>query len=197
MTNNLRHLQNSRELFIMNQNFQNPQIFDLKIPDFNDLKLTAVSPKYLKIILLNLVLFSIFLVGAVGVAFYFFYFNLTLLQVWSVVIGIFLMIVFLFLNTLIGFKFRKYAVREKDLVYQYGWLKRSTIIVPFNRIQHVKVEQGWFSRILNLKSIAVFTAGVNGGDVTINGLPEGVAEGINHHIRGTISAEKTEDGGDA
>lgn len=181
----------------MNQNFQNPQIFDLEIPDFNDLKLTAVSPKYLRIILLNLALFSIFLIGAVGVAFYFFYLNLTKLQILTIVVGIFLTIVFLFLNAIIGFKFRKYAVREKDLVYQYGWLKRSIIIVPFNRIQHVKVEQGWFSRILNLKSIAVFTAGVNGGDVTINGLPEEIAEGINNHIRGTISQEKTEDGGEA
>lgn len=181
----------------MEQNFQNPQILDFEIPDFEDLKLTAVSPKYLNIILLNLALFSIFLIAAVGVAFYFFYFNLTKLQILTIVIGIFLMIVFLFLNTLIGFKFRKYAVREKDLVYQYGWLKRSIIIVPFNRIQHVKVEQGWFSRILNLKSIAVFTAGVNGGDVTIHGLPEEIAEGINNHIRGTISQEKTEDGGEA
>ncbi|MCI3936021.1 PH domain-containing protein [Chryseobacterium aahli] len=181
----------------MEQNFQNPQIFDLEIPDFSDLKLTAVSPKYLKIILLNLALFSIFLVGIVGVAFYFFYFNLSKIQVWAIVIGIFLMICFLFLNTVIGFRFRKYAVREKDLVYQYGWLKRSIIIVPFSRIQHIKVEQGWFSKILNLKSVSVFTAGVSGGDITINGLPEDIAEGINNHIRRSISKEKTEDGGEA
>ena len=181
----------------MEQNFQNPQIFDLEIPDFNDLKLTAVSPKYLKIILLNLTLFSVFLVGAVSIAFYFFYFNLSEIQVWAILIGIFLMIVFLFLNILIGFKFRKYAVREKDLVYQYGWLKRSVIIVPFSRIQHIKVEQGWFSKILNLKSVSVFTAGVSGGDITINGLPEEIAEGINNHIRRSISKEKTEDGGEA
>ncbi|UFH32671.1 PH domain-containing protein [Chryseobacterium sp. C-71] len=181
----------------MEQNFQNPQIFDLEIPDFNDLKLTAVLPKYLKIILLNLALFSVFLVGAVSTAIYFFYFNLTILQVWAIVIGVFLMIVFLFLNTIIGFKFRKYAVREKDLVYQYGWLKRSIIIVPFSRIQHIKVEQGWFSKILNLKSVSVFTAGVSGGDITINGLPEDIAEGINNHIRRSISKEKTEDGGEA
>jgi len=181
----------------MNQNFQNPQILDFEIPDFEDLKLTAVSPKYLKIILFNLGLFSVFLIGAVAVALYFFYFNLSLVQVWTIVIGIFLMVVFLFLNMLIGFKFRKYAVREKDLVYQYGWLKRSVIIVPFNRIQHIKVEQGWFSKILGLKSVSVFTAGVNGGDITVNGLPEDIAEGINHHIRGTISKEKTDNGGEA
>lgn len=181
----------------MEQNFQNPQIFDLEIPDFSNLKLTAVSPKYLKIILLNLALFSVFLVGAVSIAFYFFYFNLTILQVWAIVIGIFLIIGFLFLNTIIGFKFRKYAIREHDLVYQHGWLKQTVMIVPFNRIQHIKVEQGWFSKILNLKSVSVFTAGVSGGDITINGLPEDIAEGINNHIRESISKEKTEDGGEA
>lgn len=181
----------------MEQNFQNPQIFDLDIPDFSDLKLTAVSPKYLQIILLNLSLFSVFLVGAISAAFYFFYFNLTLFQIWGIIIGIFLIIVLIFSSTLIGFKFRKYAVREKDLMYQYGWLKRSVIIVPFNRIQHIKVEQGWFSKILHLKSVSVFTAGVSGGDITINGLPEEIAEGINNHIRGTISKEKAGDGGEA
>lgn len=181
----------------MEQNFQNPQIFDLEIPDFDDLKMTAVSPKYLKIILLNLTLFSVFLMGAVSIAFYFFYFNLSQIQVLAIVIGIFLMIAFLFLNTLIGFKFRKYAVREKDLVYQHGWLKRSITIVPFNRIQHIKVEQGWFSKLLHLKSVSVFTAGVSGGDITVNGLPEDIAEGINNHIRGTISKENLENGGEA
>jgi membrane protein YdbS with pleckstrin-like domain len=178
----------------MEQNFQNPQIFNLEIPDFTDLKLTAVSPKYLRIILLNLGLFSVFMIGTVATAFYFFYFNLKIFQIWMIVIGIFLMISFLFLNVLIGFKFRKYAVREKDLVYQYGWLRRSVIIIPFSRIQHIKVEQGWFSKILNLKSISVFTAGVSGGDITINGLPEDIAEGINNHIRASISKEKVENG---
>jgi len=178
----------------MEQNFQNPQIFDLEIPDFSDLKLKAISRKYLRIILFNLSLFSILLVGAMGIAFYFFYFNLSMIQVWAVVIGIFLATVFLFLNAFIGFKFRKYAVREKDLVYQYGWLKRSIIIIPFSRIQHIKVEQGWFSKLLNLKSISVFTAGVNGGDISINGLPEDIAEGINNHIRASISKEKVDNG---
>lgn len=179
------------------ENFQNPQIFDLEIPDFSELELKAVSKEYLKVILLNLGLFSVFLVGAVGVAFYFFYFNLTLFQIWAIVIGIFLMIVFLFLNTLIGFKFRKYAIREKDLVYQHGWFKRTIIIVPFKRVQHIKVEQGWFSKILNLKSITIYTAGINGGDISINGLPEDIAEGINNLIRKSISQEKIENGREA
>lgn len=181
----------------MEQNFQNPQIFDLEIPDFSDLKLTAVSPKYLRIILLNLSLFSVFLILTTASAFYFFYFNLNQFQILAIIIGICLIIIILFLNAIIGFKFRKYAIRDKDLVYQHGWLKRTFTIVPFNRVQHIKVEQGWFSKILNLKSVSVFTAGVSGGDITINGLPEDIAEGINHHIRESISKEKIEDGGEA
>ncbi|MBW7674605.1 PH domain-containing protein [Chryseobacterium chendengshani] len=181
----------------MEQNFKNPQIFDLEIPDFSELELEAVSPKYLKIILFNLAIFSIALVGALAAAFYFFYLNLTLLQISAIIIMLFLLIVTLFLNALIGFKFRKYAIRERDLVYQQGWLKRTLIIVPFNRIQHIKVEQGWFSKILHLKSVSVYTAGINGGDISINGLPQDVAEGINHLIRTNISKEKAEDGREA
>lgn len=179
----------------MNQNFQNPQIFDLEIPDFSDLKLIAVSSKYLKIILFNLSLFSVSLVVAVSVAFYFFNFYLNLLQTWLIILGIFFLIIFLFSNAIIGFKFRKYAVREKDIVYQHGWLKRSLMIVPINRIQHIKIEQGWLSKILQLKSITVFTAGSDGGDISINGLPEDIAESINHLIMKNIKVEKTEDGG--
>lgn len=178
----------------MEQNFQNPQIFDLNIPDFRDLKLISVSPKYLRIILLNLSIFSVFLIVIVSTGLYFFHLELSLTQIWIIVITIFILILFLYVNALVGFKFRKYAVRENDLVFQHGWVKRSVIIVPFKRTQHIKVEQGWYSKILNLKSVSVFTAGVSGGDITIHGLPEDIAEGINHHVRRSISSEKTDDG---
>lgn len=180
----------------MEQNFQNPQIFDLDIPDFSDLKLTAVSPKYLQIILLNITLFSVFMTVGVSIAFYFFYFNLSTIQIWAVVTGVLLLIVFLFLNAVIGFKYRKYAIRENDIVYQHGWLKRTLIIIPFNRIQHIKVKQGWLSKILQLKSVSVYTAAIT-GDVSVNGLPEETAEGINNLIRKNIASENIEDGAGA
>lgn len=180
----------------MEQNFQNRQIFDLEVPDFSDLELTPVSPKYLQIVIFNIALFSFFLIGAVSVAFYYFYLNLSSIQIWAIVAGIFLLIIFLFLNAVIGFKFRKYAIRENDIVYQHGWLKRTLIIIPFNRIQHIKVKQGWFSKILKLKSVSVYTAAV-AGDVSVNGLPEETAEGVNNLIRKNIASENTEDGAGA
>lgn len=180
----------------MEQNFQNPQIFDIEIPDFESLEMTSVSPKYLNIILLNNVLFSIFVISAFLVSYYFLSENFTGWQIIAVASLLLFLILYVFLSSVIGFKFRKYAVRQHDIVYQYGWLKRSIIIIPFARIQHIKVEQGWFSKILNLKSVSVYTAGVNGGDISIHGLPEEKAEGINNLIMNTISSENNEDGGE-
>lgn len=180
----------------MEQNFQNPQIFDIEIPNFESLEMTSVSPKYLNIILLNNVLFSIFVISAFLVSYYFLSENFTGWQIIAVASLLLFLIVYVFLSSVIGFKFRKYAVRQHDIVYQYGWLKRSIIIIPFARIQHIKVEQGWFSKILNLKSVSVYTAGVNGGDISIHGLPEEKAEGINHLIMNTISSENNEHGGE-
>lgn len=179
----------------MEQQFDNKQLFDLEIPDFEDLELTPVSSQYLKIIVLNNILFSWFVLAGFSVAYFFFHHQFSLLQIWTVFSVIALLIVFFFLNAVIGFKYRKYAVRENDLVYQYGWLKRTLIIVPFNRIQHIKVEQGWFSKILKLKSISVFTAGIDTGDLSVKGLPEEIAEGINDLILKNIKAENEEDGG--
>lgn len=180
----------------MEQNFQNPQIFDIQIPDFESLEMTSVSPKYLNIILLNNVLFSIFVISAFLVSYYFLSEDFTELQIIAVASLFLFLIVYVFLSSVIGFKFRKYAVRQHDIVYQYGWLKRSIIIIPLARIQHIKVEQGWFSKILNLKSVSVYTAGVNGGDISIHGLPEEKAEGINHLIMNTISSVNNKDGGE-
>ncbi|GAB0157225.1 hypothetical protein CHRYSEOSP005_24960 [Chryseobacterium sp. Alg-005] len=181
----------------MEQKFDNRQLFDLETPDFEDLELIPVSPQYFKIIILNNIIFSLFLLAGFSVAYFFLHERFLSFQIWLVLAVIIVLIGFLFLNSVMGFQYRKYAVRENDLIYQYGWLKRSLIIVPFNRIQHIKVEQGWLSKILKLKSLSVFTAGIDTGDVAVKGLPEEIAEGINHVILKHIKAENGENGAGA
>lgn len=181
----------------MEQKFDNKQLFDLEIPDFEDLELIPVSSKYFNIIVLNNILFSLFVLAGFSVAYFFFRHIFSLPQIWISFTVLVLLIAYFFLNAVIGFKYRKYAVRENDLVYQQGWLKRTLIIVPFNRIQHIKVEQGWLSKILKLKSISVFTSGVDSGDLSIKGLPEETAEGINDLILKNIKAENEDDGAGA
>ena len=70
-------------------------------------------------------------------------------------------------------------------------LQRNILIIPFNRIQHVALAEGWFSRILGLKSLSVFTAG--SADLTINGLPKEVAENFNQLILNKIKEEELQE----
>lgn len=71
-----------------------------------------------------------------------------------------------------SFKRKAYAVREKDLIYRSGWIVQRLSVCPFSRIQHCSVSAGPFERKLGLASLAVYTAGSQGSDITIPGLTE-------------------------
>jgi len=46
----------------------------------------------------------------------------------------------------------------------------TTTIIPFNKIQHLAVHQGWTSRYLGLASLEFFTAGGDSSDLEIPGI---------------------------
>lgn len=74
------------------------------------------------------------------------------------------------LAQLLSFRFRAFAVREHDIVYQQGWLIRKKEFCPLSRIQHCSVNAGIFERKYGLATLEVFTAGSNGADISIKGL---------------------------
>lgn len=82
----------------------------------------------------------------------------------------------------LSFKYSGYALREKDLLFRSGWLKRKVRIVVRNRIQHVSVQSGPIERKFGLSSVSVFTAGSSEADFTIKGITEKTAKGIKEWI---------------
>jgi membrane protein YdbS with pleckstrin-like domain len=62
------------------------------------------------------------------------------------------------------------ALREFDIAYRSGLFWRKTVIVAFNRIQHVEVSSGPLQRRFGLASIKLFTAGGSKVDLRIDGL---------------------------
>lgn len=173
----------------MTEEFQNNPIQNKDLPTFENVELTPVSKKYLKVVMLNCAIFSLFLLIGSVVGFYF------LQQVWAyawlIFIIVTILILWIFAQNYFAFFQRKYAIRERDIIYHFGLLKRNLLIIPFNRIQHVALEEGWFSRILGLKSLSVFTA--SSSDLTINGLPKDVAENFNQLILNKIKEEELEE----
>jgi uncharacterized protein len=77
---------------------------------------------------------------------------------------------------------KAYALRDKDIIYQSGWLVQRLSVCPFNRIQHCSINSGPFERKLGLASISVHTAGSEGADIKIPGLKEETALALRDFI---------------
>lgn len=77
---------------------------------------------------------------------------------------------------------RGYALREHDLLYRVGVLRRKLIAIPFNRIQHVETTSGVTERLFGLATLVVYTAGGSGGDLKIRGLETDQAHRLREHI---------------
>jgi len=69
-----------------------------------------------------------------------------------------------------AFSFKKYRVRESDVLYQKGFLFRKITLIPFNRIQHIEMTQGPIERQYNLATLVFFTAGGMSSDMEIGNL---------------------------
>lgn len=80
----------------------------------------------------------------------------------SILIGYFLIVLIVtilkFVLVPYRYEFHRYEITPEDLVFQKGFIFRSTTYVPINQIQHVETEQGPFLRQQNLIQIAIHTA---------------------------------------
>ncbi|MEN8886743.1 MAG: PH domain-containing protein [Winogradskyella sp.] len=156
--------------------FSNTQIEIADLPKSEDLNLNFISPKYFKIILFNTILVYALFVAAfltfnlvadepeVKTAFWYFLGVACMLCAISI----------LFYG--VGFKKRKYAMREKDITYSQGYLVNKTVTLPYNRIQHIEIARSFLARKLGLSTLKIYSAGQSGGDLAIKGLPEDIAE---------------------
>lgn len=167
----------------MIDSFQNIEV--TSFPDITKIDFKSINNKYLKVIIINI---SLVFVALFVAAFFINYkdlFELSEYSIWIYLI-IAILLVIIFTIKIIGFKKRKYAVREKDISYKKGVFFRSLTTVPFNRIQHVEIDQGPISRFFGLVSLSVFTAGDSSDDLKISGLLKEEAQQIKEFISNKI-----------
>ncbi len=172
--------------------FHNNPVLDQEFPEFEQLELKSLSPKYVRVVMFNTLIFSLIIfAGTIGG-------NLFTFDSWTMVNYVMIAVVLLLIALFLVYQYfaffqRKYAVREKDIVYQSGLIRRDVTIIPFNRIQHSSLEEGWISRILGLKSVSFYTAGSQGSDLQINGLPKETAEKLNQFVISKIEEEEQQE----
>ncbi len=169
------------------EDFSNKVLLADDIPAIEGEAFNPIDKKQLIIIYLRIVMFFIILSGALLAI----VFLSDEVPPTKVIIGIsggiILFTLYNIIITNLGFRKKGYLVRENDISYQKGLIRFKQVSVPFNRIQHVEVNQGVLARYLKISTLKLFTAGGAASDLSIHGLPADVAQNLKAFLSEKIS----------
>lgn len=171
----------------MEDTFTNDQIILNQLPDFEQLDYQPLEKDYKKVIYISRLIFWMILVIAFSVSLFFWveiqpfwYYGFGILLVWA-------LLSFAFVEKI--FNTKSFALRHYDIIFKSGWIVLETTLIPFNRVQHVEIQEGLLMRIYDLATLKIFTAGGAMSDLKISGLKKVEAEKIKAFITQKITEE--------
>ena len=169
------------------ENFTNETIDTKQLPRYEEVSFSTLDPAYWTVIWVEL-LFVALLVGVAAIAGVFFDEKLAAKST-AISVGLPVLFIVVFGILRLGFVKKGFAFREHDVLFRYGVIATKTIIIPYNRIQHVSLHEGLLSRYFGLAKIEIFTAGGNSSDIEIPGILKDEAESIKQLLMGKIQKE--------
>ncbi|PRZ20660.1 PH domain-containing protein [Flavobacterium granuli] len=169
------------------ENFSNETIDTTELPKFEAVQFSVLSASYWKVIVINILM--LFLVLGTGFSLLLFYNEEV--KFFSVEISLLFVVLLLltFIFSRISFKKKGFAFREHDVLFRSGMMATNTIIIPYNRIQHVALHEGFVSRYFGLAKIEIFTAGGSSSDLEVPGIAIEQAEKIKQLLMGKIQKQ--------
>jgi hypothetical protein len=173
--------------------FTNNPIDITQLPKFEEVKLKGLHPNYVNVLFFNFAFIFILAIAGFS-ALFFFKLDAFSYAIWAAIFtAILLILVVLIVFTKFSFRKKGYAFREHDVIYKSGLISETTTIIPFNRVQHVALHQGFISRKLGLASIELFTAGGSSSDIEIPGLLLADAQIIKNLVSKKINPPKVDE----
>lgn len=169
------------------ENFTNETIDTTQLPRYEAVAFSVLHSNYWKVTLINVFLFFLIIGTGLGLLLFFnqglLAFMLEIAVIYSV-----LLITVLVLSR-ISFKKKGFAFRTHDVLYRHGIIATNTIVIPYNRVQHVALHEGFVSRYFGLAKIEIFTAGGSSSDIEIPGIEMKQAENIKQLLMGKIQKQ--------
>lgn len=170
--------------------FENPQIDTLDLPSVDKIEFQRLPLQALKLRTAGWCIIQGILL-LIGLSVYFLGEPFKKTWPWILIFGVWaLQAVYFFWMVRKRFHQEGYALREKDIIHTKGYWVRTELTVPYNRVQHVEIEQGPLARALGLGSISVYTSGDNGGDLSISGIEYPEAERIKQFIAQKVGQDE-------
>ena len=169
------------------EDFTNETIDTTQLPRFEEVPFTPLHPNYWKVTLIHLFVLFLILGTALGLGLFF---NEELLPYkWNLIIAAAILFALILLFSKIAFNKKGFAFRNHDVLFRSGIIATNTIIIPYNRVQHVALHEGLVSRFLGLAKIEIFTAGGSSSDIQIPGIEKLQAENIKQLLMGKIQKQ--------
>ena len=169
------------------ENFTNDTIDTTQLPKFEEVVFAALHPNYWIVTLINLFVMVFVLATALG---FLLFFNEDLLEYQSkLVVAAAILCFVIFVFSRIAFVKKGFAFRNHDVLFRSGVIATNTIVIPYNRIQHVALHVGLVSGYFGLAKIEIFTAGGSSSDIQIPGIEKEQAENIKQLLMGKIQKQ--------
>jgi membrane protein YdbS with pleckstrin-like domain len=167
--------------------FTNETIDTTQLPRFEQVSFTPLHQDYWKVLLIGYAIFY----GIFGIGLAVFMFFVEEFSGYNTIIiaGFCTLLALNILFARIGFRKKGFAFRTHDVLFRSGIIATSTIVIPYNRIQHVSLHEGLISRMYKLAKIGVFTAGGKESDIEIPGIAKPRAEDIKQLLMGKIQKQ--------
>jgi membrane protein YdbS with pleckstrin-like domain len=149
--------------------FPNSQIHLEDIASIEDIHFEPLEDNYRKVLLYFNILFfglpilaALIMLGLVEDNFIF--------VLLAIIGGLLLLAIFTITLINKSFKMKGLAIRNRDIIYKSGLIFRKITTIPFNRVQHVEINQGPIEKRFDLSTLEVFTAGGVASDLKVPGL---------------------------
>ena len=167
--------------------FINNHIDKEQLPSIEEIEYNALDKKYLTIMRIQTIITTLILSAIISI-FYLSEEGFPLSDYLYIIGGILLLATIKFFYASISYKYRGYALREKDIIYKKGYIWRSITTVPFNRIQHTEIKESAIARLFSLQTVKFYTAGGATSDLKINGLKTNDALRIKEFVNGKLES---------
>lgn len=169
------------------ENFTNETIDITQLPRYEEVQFSSLHPSYWKVSLIIIGIIFLFLGIGLGYGIFF----EPEIAIYKLELSLFLVIfiILIIVFSRIGFVKKGFAFRNHDVLYRSGIIATNTIVIPYNRIQHVALHESMISRFFGLAKIEIFTAGGDSSDIEIPGILKEQAENIKQLLMGKIQKE--------
>ncbi|MCH8496228.1 MAG: PH domain-containing protein [Balneolales bacterium] len=166
--------------------FRNDSIDIAQLPKMEDIQFTKLPGEYLSVKLIIVAIQAVILIG--GLIGFFFTVGDSFVYKIEAFVAVGLFIAYLVWYSWLSFHRIGYHLRERDMLYHRGVLSIRTTVVPYNRIQHVTIDEGVLMRVFSLASLNIYTAGGTSSDLHIPGLHKNTATRIKEFLTEEVTA---------